>query len=220
MLATLKFLSLPRLPPHLDEHAMSAKLQAYAAVMVIGQTGAGLGLIIALAASFQEIPKTQILLIVSLVTGMIALAFVTLATHRNQPPIIQTSRHMHGCALLGASLAAALWQALGMRHTLVLILLGMCIRWYLYGSETLQLHRADQNKEPRPSAATHTRRWVTLVTGALIPLIVLGGASPHIWLWISFGLTFFCQWTIASERCHQSACLIDAHRHPSASERH
>lgn len=184
---------------------MNAKFHAYAAVMVIGQTGAGLALITALAIGAQKMPQPHLLFLVVMALCMSASALWLQRKNQHYPPLIQNSQHLLCSILLGISLAAALWPLLGFAHTSWLILAGMGLRWYLYGAETFFLHRADRNKEPSPSAATHSRRWVTLVTGALIPLIILFGSSPQRWLWISFILTCFCQWTIASERCHHCA---------------
>lgn len=182
---------------------MNLKLHAYSALMVLGQSGVGLGVIVATGFFQPSLSKVTLSFLGALALIMAGTALLFQQSHKNYPAIILTYRHLLGCLLLGSSLAAALWRILGLGHTGWLIVTGMIVRWYLFGSETIHLHHEDRMKHPRPSSATQARRMITIVTGALIPLLLLAGVPPIPWLSISFLLTAFCQWTIARERCHE-----------------
>lgn len=120
-------------------------------------------------------------------------------------PGIPPTRRALACLLLGASLAAIPWKQQNLPLCGAVISTGFGIRWLLFLLETLDLRKADRHHQPLPCAATRIRRSCTLVTGAVIPLLLLAGFPCLPLLWISFILTLFCQWTVGGETCHALA---------------
>lgn len=118
---------------------------------------------------------------------------------------VPPGRRALACLLLGASLAAIPWKQQNLPLAGTVISTGFGIRWLLFALETLDLRKADRHRQPLPCAATRIRRACTLVTGALIPLLLLAGFPCPPLLWISFILTLFCQWTVGGETCHALA---------------
>jgi hypothetical protein len=116
----------------------------------------------------------------------------------NQAPF----RRLPACLLLGSSFAAIPWKQQSLPLATFILAAGFGIRWWLFALETVDLRRDDQRRQPLPCAATRIRRTCTMITGAVIPLLLLAGLPWASLLWISFGLTLFCQWTVAGEICH------------------
>lgn len=148
-----------------------------------GMIPMGIGLASLLAAALLISPRPQLLL------------------ESGPPP----ARRALACLLLGASLAGIPWKQHGLPLANAVIATGFGIRWLLFTVETLELRNADQHHLPLPCPATRIRRACTLVTGAVIPLLLLVGFPCLPLLWISFLLTLFCQWTIGGETFHSLA---------------
>ena len=110
--------------------------------------------------------------------------------------------------LLGSSLMAIVWKSQELPHALEIIVLSFSIRWLLYIIESVNLRRADMQHQPLPSQATRIRRWITFVTGALIPGLILMGVANIPLLILSFSLTAFSQWAIACEGIYQRRLQI------------
>lgn len=117
-------------------------------------------------------------------------------------PGLAPMRRLLACLLLGFSLAAIPWKHQSLPFATFILAAGFGIRWWLFALETMDLRRADRQHQPLPCAATRIRRTCTIITGALIPLLLLAGLPCTPLLWISFGLTLFCQWTVVGEICH------------------
>lgn len=124
------------------------------------------------------------------------------------------------CLLLGSSLAAIPWKLQEFSCSLGIILIGFSIRWLLYALESWDLRMADLRKQPLPCLATRIRRGITLITGALIPLMILAGLPTVPLLATSFILTAFSQWTAACEACHAHLAQIPLMAIPLEDERH
>lgn len=111
-------------------------------------------------------------------------------------------RRCLSCILLGSSLFAVPWNFQDLPCFPWAVVSGFGARWLLYGFESLDLRAAAHGREPLPCLATRLRRAITWVTGALIPLLVLGGLPGFPLLTLSFLLTLFAQWTAAGELFH------------------
>lgn len=118
---------------------------------------------------------------------------------------VPLARRLPACLLLGSSFAAIPWKQQGFPLAALVISLSLGLRWLLFALESLELRRADQRRLPLPCAATRIRRGCTMITGALIPALLLLGFPCLPLLWISFILTLFCQWTVGGETCHALA---------------
>jgi hypothetical protein len=106
------------------------------------------------------------------------------------------------CLLLGSSFAAIPWKIHEFTSAPGVVLTSLSIRWLLYALEAWELRLADLRKHPPPCLATRIRRAITLVTGCLIPLLILIGLPVIPLLALSFILTAFSQWTVACENHH------------------
>lgn len=124
------------------------------------------------------------------------------------------------CVLLGSSLAAIPWKLHEFPFSLGVILIGFSIRWLLYAMETWDLRMADLRKQPLPCLATRIRRGITLVTGGLIPVLILIGLPPIPLLSMSFILTAFSQWTATCETSHADLAQIPLMEIRPGDERH
>jgi hypothetical protein len=101
--------------------------------------------------------------------------------------------------LIGSSLAALLWSAQEIPWITLPIVLGFVARWVLYGLEVSDIRLCDRRKIGLPPLAARIRLWITLVTGALIPGLVLLEVSAPPLLLFSFFLTCFGQWSAICE---------------------
>lgn len=182
---------------------MCAKNHVAAVLILMGQTGVGLAGMMAIGWWLPGVAHKHLWIPAAMV---IATALSSSRLPRGYRDLYRATlnlpRRLLGGILLGSSLAAVLWKSLVIGNASWLVVTGLCVRWYLFGTESIRLRREDRRKMERPSAATQTRRGITLITGLLIPIILLAGAPPLPWLWLSFLLTLFCQWTIAAECCH------------------
>ena len=106
------------------------------------------------------------------------------------------------CLLLGCSFIAIFWKWNGFPHAFGIIVTSFSLRWLLFFMESLRIRESDARREPLPSYATRVRRWITFVTGAVIPVLIFCGFSPVPWLVLSFLLTLFAQWAVACEVFH------------------
>jgi hypothetical protein len=105
--------------------------------------------------------------------------------------------------LLGASWVVIFWKWHHLEFSLAILILSFSLRWLLYLVETRSLNLADKQRLPLPSLATKTRRAITFVTGAVIPIIIFAGMPAVPFLIFSFFLTAFSQWAIAYEDLHR-----------------
>ena len=111
-------------------------------------------------------------------------------------------RRLWAGLLLGASLTAIPWKQHYPPFGTAVICMGFALRWWLFALETLEIRRADRRCQPLPSFSTRGRRICTLITAAIIPLLMLSSVSSLPLLWISFVLTLLCQWTVGGETCY------------------
>ena len=118
-------------------------------------------------------------------------------------------RRLLSCLLLGSSAAALSWVAGALPFFPAVVATGFVCRWWLYLLETRDLRVADRRRLALPCLATRLRRAITWITGAAIPLLLAIGSPPVPLLLLSFGLTAFSQWTVASEACFASPGRID-----------
>jgi hypothetical protein len=105
--------------------------------------------------------------------------------------------------LLGASFLVIFWKWQHLEFSLAILILSFSLRWLLYVVETRNLELADRQRLPLPSLATKTRRAITFVTGAVIPILIFAGMPAVPFLIVSFFLTAFSQWAIAYEELHR-----------------
>jgi hypothetical protein len=104
--------------------------------------------------------------------------------------------------LLGASWLVIFWKWHRLEYSFIILVLSFSLRWLLFFLETRSLKMADIQRLPLPSLATKTRRAITFVTGAVIPILIFVGLPAVPFLIFSFLLTAFSQWAIAYEELH------------------
>lgn len=177
-----------------------------AAALLAANLGIGL-LPFVLLAGFHPAIRWQgaIPLGVCLATALLGSCFIAPDPRVLWSSGVPLARRLPACLLLGASLAAIPWKQQGFPLAAMIISLGLGLRWLLFAVESLELRRADHHRLPLPCAATRIRRGCTMITGAIIPALLVLGFPCLPLLWISFILTLFCQWTVGGETCHALA---------------
>lgn len=108
-------------------------------------------------------------------------------------------RRQLSVTLIGSSLVAFLWSTQKIPWIVFPIVLGFLSRWILYILEVRDIHLCDLRKIGLPPLATRIRLWITLITGALIPTLVLLEFPAPPFLLLSFFLTCFTQWSAICE---------------------
>lgn len=125
-----------------------------------------------------------------------------------------------GVILIGSAMVAFLWSCQGIPWVGLPIALGFIARWILYILEIQDIRVCDRRKIGLPPLTARIRLWITLVTGLVIPVLVLLGLSAPPLLLLSFFLTCLAQWSVTCEIALASAPPLMARvaSHPGRSD--
>lgn len=139
----------------------------------------------------------------SLVLALVAWAFTFIVIRRFRPFITNgrfPPRRWWAALLLGASFAVLLWHPHQDPAEQATLAIGFLIRWCLLAGEIREMREMDRRRLCLPSLAARIRFGITMITGAVIPLLLLANLAPGGWLiLVSFLLTAFSQWTAIAE---------------------
>lgn len=112
--------------------------------------------------------------------------------------------------LMGSSLVAFLWSCQKIPGVIFPITVGFLARWIIYLLEILDIRVCDRRKIGLPPLTARIRLWITLITGLVIPLLVLLRLPGPPLLLLSFILTSLAQWAATCEIAVNSAPPLPA----------
>jgi hypothetical protein len=147
-------------------------------------------------------PSHAVPTLVAALIAAVCARSLAVRSFRPPPPVVCHGRILRkplSVILIGSSLVAVLWSSGGIPWLALPIALGFLSRWILYVLEIQDVRLCDLRKIGLPPLATRVRLWITLITGALIPALILLGAPASPLLLLSFVLTGFSQWSVTCE---------------------
>jgi hypothetical protein len=129
------------------------------------------------------------------------------------PPVVYHARAFRrplAIMLIGSSLVAFLWSCQKIPGVIIPIALGFLARWIIYLLEIQDIRICDRRKIGLPPLSARIRLRITLITGLVIPILVLLRLPGPPLLLLSFLLTYLAQWLATCEIAVNSASPFQA----------